>query len=290
MDSKTEIALQAKLNLRKTADALGKLEELGLARRGATNRWHPTQRAKRCRVRVVADRMRRDGDPLGPGGRRLLEALDRPMRGRELAERLGVTLQAVHVQLVRLHAQGRVRFGDREQLTLIVARSGDATLLLSAAEERVLSAVPDGYATNVTKIRVTAHIIEARARMFLERLVAAGLIAAHDGMSGDVLYRITAAGLAHPQRARDARRAEPPRLPVESERVRAVLSILCARPSRTRELSDLLSVPYLSMNALMQYLKRKRLAQKIDGDRHAPYRLTDKGRAALAEMKRRQAA
>jgi hypothetical protein len=42
-------------------------------------------------------------------------------------------------------------------------------------------------------------------------------------------------------------------------------------------------------NALMQYLKRKRLVEKTGPEFDAPYSLTDEGRAALAEMTRRLA-
>src|SRR6266704_561919 len=91
--SKTEIAMQAKLDLRKTAIALDKLEELGLARRGETNTWRTTRRGRICRFEIVSDRVRRNGAKPGPGARRLLELLDQPMRGSELAERLGVTIQ-----------------------------------------------------------------------------------------------------------------------------------------------------------------------------------------------------
>jgi uncharacterized protein YjhX (UPF0386 family) len=43
------------------------------------------------------------------------------------------------------------------------------------------------------------------------------------------------------------------------------------------------------LNALFQYLKRKRLIAKVGDDLHAPYSLTDDGRATLAEMTRRAA-
>jgi len=42
-----------------------------------------------------------------------------------------------------------------------------------------------------------------------------------------------------------------------------------------------------SINALMQYLKRKHLVKKTGSEFDAPYSLTDEGRAALAEMTRR---
>ena len=49
-------------------------------------------------------------------------------------------------------------------------------------------------------------------------------------------------------------------------------------------------MPQQSINALMQYLKRKQLVKKTGEEISAPYSLTGEGRAALAEMKRRHAA
>jgi len=289
--SKTEIAIQAKLDLRKTAIALDKLEELGLARRGETNTWRTTRRGRICRFEIVSDRVRRNGAKPGPGARRLLELLDQPMRGSELAERLGVTTQRVHQLVVKLYAQGHVRLGDPERILQIVSRISDKTPLLSRDEQRVLSAIPDEYATNATKIRLAVLLPENRVLRILERLIANNFIEALDGLANDTVYRISAAGLRHPQRGRRARCAQAPRLPVESDRVRAVLSAVCDAGSlRIRELRDALQIPHDSIRALMQYLKRKALVQKTTQEQHAPYSLTDKGLGVLAEMSRRHAA
>jgi len=45
-----------------------------------------------------------------------------------------------------------------------------------------------------------------------------------------------------------------------------------------------LSLPPQSMNALMQYLKRRRLVKKSDCAYNSPYSLTAEGIAALVEM------
>jgi predicted transcriptional regulator len=52
----------------------------------------------------------------------------------------------------------------------------------------------------------------------------------------------------------------------------------------------MLSIQRQSMNALMQYLKRKGLVAKDEPERNAPYSLTERGCVALAEMTRRRAA
>jgi hypothetical protein len=86
------------------------------------------------------------------------------MRGREIAEKLGVTHQRVHQLAIRLHAQGRVTFGDPEKPLRIVMRAGDKTPVLSLDEERALSAIPPEYATNAKKIKAfAAHVREKSA-------------------------------------------------------------------------------------------------------------------------------
>jgi DNA-binding MarR family transcriptional regulator len=289
--SKTEIAIQAKLDLKKVAMALDALKELGLAGRGEMNSWRPTGRGRNCRFKAIPDRIRRGSALPGPGARRLLDVLDRPMQGNELAERLGITLQRVRQLVVKLHAQGLVKFGDSERILEVVTRTKDKTVLLSRDEARVLSAIPDAYATNATKIRLAVSLPEKSVQQILDRFVARHFVVAQDGFTDRAIYQITAAGLKHPQRHSDVRLAHAPRLPVESDRVRAVLSaIRDARSLRIRDLKNALEIPQPSINALMQYLKRKALVQKTSDEQTAPYSLTEKGLDALTEMARRHAA
>jgi len=290
-DSKTKIAIEAKLDLIKTSTALRALARLGLAKQNQAKRWHTTARGKACRFKTVLDRPRRNSGSPGPGAQRLLELLDRPMRGSEIAEKLGVSHQRVRQLVIKLHAQGRVSFGDPETPFWIVMRAGDKTRLLSRHQERVLSAIPREYATNANKIRLAVRMPETKVRQMLERLIIGRLVEAFEGLRGDRVCRITAAGLKHPQRGQVSRHAQAPRPPVESDRVRKVLSaILDSGVLRIRDLTDVLRIPRDSMNALMQYLKRKHLVQKTGRDFNAPYSLTDEGRAALVEITRRHAA
>ena len=151
-DSKAEIAIMTKLDLLRTNAALHVLMGLGLAKQDRTTVWHVTVRGKTCVFETVPDRQRRNNNVPGPGARRLLEVLNRPMRGRDIAEKLGVTHQRVHQLAIRLHAQGRVSFGDPKNPSWIVIRAGDNTPFLSRDEERVLSAIPPEYATDAKKI------------------------------------------------------------------------------------------------------------------------------------------
>jgi Mn-dependent DtxR family transcriptional regulator len=290
-DSKAEIAILAKLDLLKTAAALRILLRLGLAEQDRAKAWETTPRGKACRFETVPDRPRRNSGVPGPGARRLLEVLDRPMRGRDIAKKLKVTYQRVHQLVIRLHAQGRVTFGDPENPLWIVMRAGDKTPFLSRDEERVLSAISPEYATNAMKIRLAARMPDKEVQQILERLIVSRFVEACEGFQGNRLYRITEAGMKHPQRGQSVRRAQAPRLPVESDRIRKVLSaILDSGALRIRDVTDVLRVPHQSINALMQYLKRKHLVKKTGKEFNAPYSLTDEGRAALTEMARRHAA
>src|SRR5262249_15230571 len=152
----------------------------------------------------------------------------------------------------------------------------DQTPFLSREEVRILSAIPADYATNSTKIRLGLRMAENIVKQILNRLIASGLVEVVEGWQGDRLYRMTAAGSKHPQRKQSARWAEAARLAVESDRVHRVLSAIAdSGAMRIREVTEALSVPHQSINALMQYLKRKHLVRKTGQEFHAPYCLTN---------------
>src|SRR5450759_3488674 len=100
-ESKTEIAIQARLDLKKAAKALEALKELGLARRGEMNSWHPTGRGRNCRFKTIPDPIRRGSALPGPGARRLLDALDLSLIHISEPTRLGMTLQRVRQLVVK---------------------------------------------------------------------------------------------------------------------------------------------------------------------------------------------
>jgi predicted transcriptional regulator len=82
-----------------------------------------------------------------------------------------------------------------------------------------------------------------------------------------------------------------PRLPVRSDRVHAVLQTIAdAGALRIRDVSTLTRIPHSSINALIQYLKRKQLVAKTGPAFDSPYSLTDQGRVVLDEMTLRHAA
>ena len=292
MYSKTAVAIAAKLDLIETSIALAVLARLGLACENTEKRtWHATARGKACRYRLSAERARHKRAAPRGSGWRLLALLDRPRRGKEIAGKLGLSPQRVHQLVVKLHARGYLSVADWEHPLWLVMRAGDKTHLLSREEERVLSAVPREYVTDATKIRLAVGMAEDVVEKTLESLLAAKLVESFEGLRGRQVYRMTLAGLNHPQRAPSVRPAEEPRLPVESERVRNVLSAIArAGTLRGRDIAAMLQIPRQSLNALMQYLKRKHMVEKVGRELYAPYSLTDTGRMALAEMTRRQAA
>lgn len=288
--STSKIAIEAKLDIKKTAAALRTLAQLGLAEQDGIRTWRTTARGATCRFETVPDRPRRTKEP-GPSSQRLLDMLDRPMSGSVIAERLAVTRQRVRQLIVRLHALGRIAVGDPDNPFWIVMRVEDKSLVLSYDEERVLSALPGERAADAAGIRVAARLPESKVEQILGRLIGNGLAEGFEGLRGVLVFRVTAAGLEHPQYAQYAHRAAGSRLPVQSDRVRGVLSAISDSGAlRIKEVAISLNSPHRSINALMQYLKRKRLVAKVSQEFDAPYSLTETGRATLAEMTPRHAA
>ena len=67
-------------------------------------------------------------------------------------------------------------------------------------------------------------------------------------------------------------------------------AILDVGTLRIRDVMKVLGIERQSINALMQYLKRKELVRKNGEGYNASYLLTDKGHTTLLEMTRRRAA
>jgi hypothetical protein len=208
-----------------------------------------------------------------------------PRRGEALAKKLGLSRQGAFHVIRRLYAQGHVKFGDPEDPSWLVMRAEDETPLLTREQEPVLSAMPGEYATNAVKLRRRTLLPDDRVEAALHHLVSSGFAEAVGEFNGAALFRATAAGIGHPQNRPDIRAAEPPHLPVYSDRVRALLSAIeNAGAMRIRDLTATLRWHFQSTNSLMQYLKRKGLVQKAGDFFEAPYALTVMGRFTLAEM------
>jgi DNA-binding MarR family transcriptional regulator len=289
-ERKVLIALQVRLNLRQTSNALRRLAALDLASIDDRRTWHLTPRGKSADISIVPAARTRGRKPtvsLAPGASaaRLLALLDRPRRGAELSTLLGVTRQRVHQLVVALSAQGLIRFADPTFPTFVVALKDDPSTLLRPDQERVLSALPETEATTLSRIALVVHMPVGKLAAIAASLRAAALIEASGTATYGELYRLTAAGSAHWQRSANTRHADTPPLPFRSDRVRAVLSCLESQgPIRTRDLGRGLGISQTSINALMQYLKRRNTVRTHTDARHAPYELTSDGRQVLAAM------
>src|SRR6516225_444071 len=98
---------------------------------------------------------------------------------------------------------------------------------------------------------------ERQVHKILERLIVRKFVEAFEGLHATEVFRITMAGLKHPQGAESTRCARAPRLPVESDRVRNVLSTISVSGKlRTRDIANILRLPPQSINALVQYRAR----------------------------------
>lgn len=287
--SKTQIAIATRLDLSNTLRALNSLERLRLVKKTADHQWRMTHRGSGCRFKTISDKKRRGSKRLGEGAERLLKALSRPMSGNELASELRITKQRVHQLVVKLYGMGHVRLGDRESILHIVARKDDPVPLLPRDEQRVFSAIAEEYDTTVGNIKRIVGCNEAEVENTLRRLVQMGFVAENKRMDGSRRYQVTKAGSLHPQYRQSGGRADPPPLPVRSDRVFAVLSLLAERGrAQITEVRDALEIPYRSMNALFQYLKRKCLVRREKESLRAPYVLTDEGCEALTELHHRR--
>ena len=90
------------------------------------------------------------------------------MTGSVIAEKLGVTRQRVRQLIVRLHALGRIAFGDPDDPFWIVMQAEDKSLILSY-DERVLSALPRERAADAARMRAEARLPASKVEQILGR-------------------------------------------------------------------------------------------------------------------------
>ncbi len=122
------------------------------------------------------------------------------MRGSVIAEKLGVTRQRVRQLIVRLHAQGRIAFGDPDGPFWIVMRVEDkSVVVLSHDEERALSALSGERAADAARIRAAVRLPGSKVEQILARLIGGGVAEGFEGLRGLSVFRVTATGLEHPQ-------------------------------------------------------------------------------------------
>jgi predicted transcriptional regulator len=290
LERKVVIALRAGLTLRQTIRALGTLASLKLAIINDRYTWHLTRRGQIAEYSIVPAVLTRGPKTMttprpGTSAARLLALLDRPRHGAELPTLLGVTRQRVHQLVVVLCANGLIRSADVAHPTFVIALKDDTSALLQLDQERVLSAFPEGEATTLSRIAPVIHMPARKLATIAETLRDADLIEKTGVATYGDLYRLTTTGSTHWQRSAAARQADTPPLPFRSGRVRAVLSCLESGGAiRTRDVGLALGISQPSINALMQYLKRKNIVRTQTDARNAPYTLTSEGRKTLVAM------
>jgi DNA-binding MarR family transcriptional regulator len=291
--SKSRVAVEAGLDLGRAQRALERLAAkclvVGTAQRpGGPVLWEAADEGVEVGAQMELDVPPPPTAPKpGTTADRLLAALDRPKLSKDLADELGVTRQRVHQLVVRLLALGLVRSADPATPVRLIARAGDATRLLDRLEERVLSALPEDRATTAAKLAGRLKLGARAVGEAVERCIEDGLVERFGEIAGETLLRLTPAGAAHFQRDPSARPADPPNLPVRSDRVRSVLDHLAdSGPARTTEVARELGIDRQSMNALMQYLKRRGLVVKT-GQGFAPHAVTQEGQRVRDEFARR---
>jgi hypothetical protein len=124
---KAKIALHTKRDLKTVAAALEGLSRARLIRRHDKHSWRSTKYGRLCVPEVVPDPNGRDRGRgkivAGSAGERLLATLDQPRRGRDLARQLGISRQRLLQLVVRFYAEGRLKLGDLERPTHIIAKS-----------------------------------------------------------------------------------------------------------------------------------------------------------------------
>lgn len=289
-DTRTRIALRARLDLKQTEAVLGRLSSAALVEK-RERRWCLSPWGETAPILVTPDPGHRQGGKHhgevrpGTSAHRLLALLECPRYGTELAAELGVSHQRVHQLVVRLAALGLIRLGEPDRPLHVLARSNDPSILLGASEETVLSAFPETAGTTIAKIAAASNRSSRDTASAIDLLIEQGLAETAGHSRHGELYRLTPAGRAHWQRRPAARIADLPALPVKSDRVRLVLIYLAQHgPTRTHRIGQALGIPRASVNALMQYLKRKGLVRKASVELNAPHELTGEGRETLEAM------
>ena len=238
----------------------------------------------------VADREPAEAQP-GPSGRRLSNCSIGQKSAAALARELALTRERIGQLLLRLHAHDRTPFVGPDHPAWLIRRADDKRAVLDRDETRVLSAVPVEGAAEVSSLRMVKALARCDVERALDRLIDGGLVEVVGSPSARPAFRLSRAGHEHPQYAPPKRPVPPSRLPVRSDRIRLVLQTIAdAGALRIRDVKYETKISQNSINALMQYLKRKKLVAKPGPGFEAPYSLTDQGRLVLNEMALRQAA
>ena len=293
--ARRQIAVTGRLSQKATSDGLDALCERGLIRRDPHSQgWVLTELGQNCSVEsserssLAEDQHLKSGLRIERLGQSLLELLDQPRSGREIAQQLNLSPNRVRQLISRLIAMGKVRAGDPNRMTLVVARADDPSVLLTYVEERILSSLPQLEETTPSLMAAGLRLPVAEVLQHLSSLSQRGLIRELGESKRGMHYRLNEAGLAHTQYRLAAKKVRAVPLAVKSYRAHLVLSHLAEHgPGRTRDLKETLQIPQGSISALMQNLKRKGLVRKLSESLTAPFELTEQGLLTQQALSRR---
>jgi DNA-binding MarR family transcriptional regulator len=289
----TTIALRCGHGVERIGRALATLSDLRLAKKGEDGVWRLTKRGRTVPFSVFAERKTRGRKPSrtvvpGSTAARLLALLETPRHRADLPALLGVTRERVRQLVVSQSAAGRIRGAGSDDPIFALALTGDPVVLLTYAQERVLSAFAEEKATTLSRLAKVAHRPPAVMAQIADFLSDVGLIEEAGRATFGVLWRLTPAGRSHWQRSPHVPEAPEPPLMFRSGRIANVLAYLAEQgKARTVDVARALDIPPQSMNALMQSLKRRGIVRVGPDGSRSPYVLTDEGRELLVAMTRR---
>jgi len=288
--TKRSLADATGLSLYKVTRTLETLRIMGLAEAvtatpGARQGWFPTPRGAAVEITTDGSAARR----LPPSARRLLDCLDQPRTHADLAHRMGLSRERIRQIVNRLRSDGAIKVSAPGPSPEFVARIDDPRPFLDGLQVAALSRLSEEGATSVHRLTGALKISAEQADGLFEGLRAAGLVNMDPSIMSDrPQVRLTEAGANHPQRKPVLSKVKPDRLPMYSDRVLSVLTYLAHNgPTQTAQIGRDLGIGFKSMNALMQYLKRRGIAYKTGSARYAPHALTEKGHQLRDELSNR---
>jgi hypothetical protein len=143
--------------------------------------WGLTTRGRTVPFSVlpaVGTRGRKPSRTVVPGSSaaRLLALLETPRHRADLAGLLGVTRERVRQSVVSQRVAGRIRGPGSGDPIFALALASDPVVLLTYAQERVLSAFAEEKPTTLSRLAVVAHRSPAVMAQIADSLRDAGLI------------------------------------------------------------------------------------------------------------------
>ncbi len=211
------IALRCGRGVERIGRALATLSDLRLAKKGKDEVWGLTARGRTAPFSVlpeVGTRGRKPSRTVVPGSpaARLLALLETPRHRADLPGLLGVTRERVRQLVVSQSAAGRIRGPGSGDPIFALALTDDPVVLLTYAQERVLSAFGEEKPTTLSQLAAVAHRSPAVMAQIADFLRDVGLIEKAGQATYGELWRLTPAGRSHWQRSPDVAEAEEPPL------------------------------------------------------------------------------